>query len=58
MGWDVSQTLPQKHLTLEERKYWDWNDMFFLKVTGFAFALFFMMEGIASFFLSFYNVSN
>ena len=45
MGWDVSATLPAPHLTVEERKYWDWNDMLFLKCMGFVAGIFLMLEG-------------
>ena len=45
MGWDVSATLPAPHLTVEERKYWDWNDMLFLKCIGFIVGIFLMLEG-------------
>ena len=33
------------HLTTEERKYWEWNDEFFLKCVGFYIGMFFMLEG-------------
>ena len=45
MGWDISATLPAPHLTVEERKYWDWNDMLFVKCIGFIVGIFLMLEG-------------
>ena len=47
MGWDISGTMSSysAHLTTEERKYWEWNDEFFLKCVGFYIGMYFMLEG-------------
>ena len=51
MGWDISETMSgySAHLTTEERKYWEWNDEFFLKCVGFYIGMYFMLEGTIRF---------
>lgn len=50
LGWDAEHAhLPAADFTIEERRYWAWNDRFWTISIGFALGLFPFMTGKKSF---------